>query len=344
MAKPVFAKAIGAALAVALAWAQMPSAATAQGKREVSALPAAFAETVTGPRLAQFSAAFDKQAAAWDAGCESTGGLREAFNEASDAWARMEMFTSGPLSRKNRRERISHWPDPRNAVARVLKTLLEGEGEAGLEPEQIAGASIAVQGLPALERLLFPDNDTKDAAGALSQRACAVGNAIARNLQTIAADALAEWSAPETGDLARTRAVRMSPAKAGEAASAVLGDIATGLRILEDRKIPPLFGGKGAAPNEKAAEGWRSHRSERNLLLNVETLQSALQAIEPFAPEACAAALAKLADAAAALAQPGDPNRGAAVIAAINNARYYAVDVLPGELGVALGFNSLDGD
>ncbi len=46
MAKPVFAKAIGAALAVALAWAQMPSAATAQGKREVSALPAAFAETV----------------------------------------------------------------------------------------------------------------------------------------------------------------------------------------------------------------------------------------------------------------------------------------------------------
>ena len=52
----------------------------------------------------------------------------------------------------------------------------------------------------------------------------------------------------------------------------------------------------------------------------------------------------KLREAAGALAAKSDPNRAIAIQAGINNARYYAVDVLPGELGVTLGFNSLDGD
>jgi predicted lipoprotein len=256
----------------------------------------------------------------------------------------MEPFASGPLSRKSRRERISYWPDPRNAVTRGLNALLDGEGESGLTPQNVADASVAAQGLPALERLLFSQDGSSSAPDALSARECAVGQAISLNLRTIAADALAEWSEPEVGDFAKIRATLAMPDKAVEAASAVLGDVATGLRVMEDRKIPPLFGGKGVIPDEKKAESWRSHRSARDLLLNVEALQAALEAIAPFAPEAAAAANEKLADAAAALADPNDPNRGVNVIAAINNAKYYVVDVLPGELGVALGFNSLDGD
>lgn len=341
MMKPLFTSAISAVftLGVWLAW----DAAAAE-KRAVQEMPAVVAETVTGPRLAELESAFAKQAAAWEGHCQSLDGLREAFNAASDAWARMEPFASGPLSRKSRRERISYWPDPRNAVARGLNVLLDGEGESGLTPQNMADASVAVQGLPALERLLFSQDGSSAAPDALSARECAVGQAISRNLRTIAADALTEWSEPELGDLAKIRATLTMPDKAAEAASAALGDVATGLRMMEDRKIPPLFGGKGVIPDEKKAESWRSHRSARDLLLNVESLQAALKAIAPFAPEAAAAANEKLADAAAALAAPNDPNRSVNVIAAINNAKYYVIDVLPGELGVALGFNSMDGD
>lgn len=342
MMKPLFTSAIsaGLALGVWLAW----DAAGAADKRAVQEMAAAVAETVTGPRLANLERAFGEQAAAWEGRCQSLDGLREAFNSASDAWARIEPFASGPLSRKSRRERIYYWPDPRNAVTRGLNALLDGEGETGLTPQNMADASVAAQGLPALERLLFSQDGSGSAPDALSARECAVGLAISRNLRTIAADALAEWSEPEIGDLAKIRATRAMPGKAVEAASAVLGDVATSLRVMEDRKIPPLFGGKGVIPDEKKAESWRSHRSARDLLLNVEALQAALEAIAPFAPEAAAAANEKLAGAAAALADPNDPNRGVNVIAAINNAKYYVVDVLTGELGVALGFNSLDGD
>lgn len=342
MMKPLFTSAISAVFTLG-AWLAWDAAAA--DKRAVQEMPAVVAETVTGPRLAELESAFAKQAAAWEEGhCQSLDGLREAFNAASDAWARMEPFASGPLSRKSRRERISYWPDPRNAVARGLNVLLDGEGESGLTPQNMADASVAVQGLPALERLLFSQDGSSAAPDALSARECAVGQAISRNLRTIAADALTEWSEPELGDLAKIRATLAMPDKAAEAASAVLGDVATGLRMMEDRKIPPLFGGKGVIPDEKKAESWRSHRSARDLLLNVESLQAALKAIAPFAPEAAAAADEKLADAAAALAAPNDPNLGVNVIAAINNAKYYVIDVLPGELGVALGFNSMDGD
>ena len=341
MMKRLFTSAISAGLTLGV-WLALDGAAA--DKRSVQEMPAAVAEMVTGPRLAGLESAFAKQAAAWEGHCQSLDGLREAFNEASDAWARMEPFASGPLSRKSRRERISYWPDPRNAVARGLNALLNGEGESGLTPQNMADASVAAQGLPALERLLFSQDGSSGAPDALSARECAVGQAISRNLRAIAADALAEWSEPELGDLAKIRATLTMPDKAGEAASAVLGDVATGLRVMEDRKIPPLFGGKGAVPDEKKAESWRSHRGARDLLLNVEALQAALKAIVPFAPEAAAAANEKLADAAAALADPNDPNRGVNVIAAINNAKYYVIDVLPGELGVALGFNSMDGD
>ena len=342
MMKPLFTSAISAVFTLG-AWLAWDAAAA--DKRAVQEMPAVVAETVTGPRLAELESAFAKQAAAWEEGhCQSLDGLREAFNAASDAWARMEPFASGPLSRKSRRERISYWPDPRNAVARGLNVLLDGEGESGLTPQNMADASVAVQGLPALERLLFSQDGSSAAPDALSARECAVGQAISRNLRTIAADALTEWSEPELGDLAKIRATLAMPDKAAEAASAVLGDVATGLRMMEDRKIPPLFGGKGVIPDEKKAESWRSHRSARDLLLNVESLQAALKAIAPFAPEAAAAADEKLADAAAALAAPNDPNLGVNVIAAINNAKYYVIDVLPGELGAALGFNSMDGD
>lgn len=331
------------ALFVATVFGTTAEICAADDTHDVTKLPMVFADKVTGPRLAALKTAFEKQAEAWEAGCQSPEQLRQAFNTASDAWAQMEMFRAGPLSRQSRQERIFYWPDPRNAISRGLKTLLSGSGE-GLKPEEIAGASVAVQGLPALERLLYGDRGSVDENATLTARQCAVGTAIARNLRTIATNALAEWTAPETGDLAKITAASAKPDKAKEAATAVLGDIATGIRLVEDRKMPPLYGGKGVVPNPKSAESWRSKRSERDIALNVDALTAALKVVEPFAPEAAAAANEKLADAAAALAGPPDPNRAVTIIAAINNAKYYVIDVLPGELGLTLGFNSMDGD
>lgn len=333
-------------LAVLLSAGLLASPCAGEERRDVAQLASSLAQEVIAPRFDALSEAFGAQAAAWEAGCQSPQSLRDAFAGAAVAWAQAEFFRSGPLSRQTRAERIDFWPDPRNATERGIKSLLAGTGDDGLTSEDMASASVAVQGLPALERLLYAqEGAAHDAAAPLEARACAVGRAIARNLAGIAAALKSEWREAGTGEAARLAAAATDPQQGREAAVAVLTDLATGLRVIEERKLPPLFGGKGgAAANPHAAKYWRSSFSARDIAGNLSSLAQAFAAVEPFAPQAARSVKEKLEDAAASLAAEGDANRAIGVQAALNNARYYALDVLPGELGVTLGFNSLDGD
>lgn len=305
-----------------------------QPAEPVATLAATVSRRVIVPRVVALKEMFGVQAAEWAKGCKDPDALRAAYHKASDAWAQVEFFRTGPLSRQSRAERIDYWPDPRNATAKGLKALLE----AAEAPSQktISDASVAAQGLPAIERVLYADGEAPNAIG---ERACAVGRAVASNLASLADAVYAEWRDPATGELHRLDGLQTDGAKASEAAVAILTDLAAGLRVLEERKIPPLLGS-----NPKGAKSWRSGRSAQDIKQNMDALDQAYTQIAAFAPKAAAAVAEKLQEAAAALeAEPG-PNRTITIQAGINNARYYGSEVLPGELGVTLGFNSLDGD
>jgi predicted lipoprotein len=314
-------------------------AAAAEPRRDVSTLAADVSRNVIAPGFAALDVTFSAQAAAWTASCEHPASLRDAYNAAADAWAQVEFFRTGPLSKQTRAERIDYWPDPRNATEKGLKALLAVDG--ALTPQTIADASVAAQGLPALERLLFANGE---AANTLDEKECAVGRAIAQNLSSLSHVLDSEWHDTGAGELQRLDAVSKDDAKAREAAVALLTDLATGIRVIEDRKLPPLLGAKGAAANPKAVKSWRTGRSVRDIAQNLAALDKAYTQIAVFAPQAAASVKEKLHEAAMALEAAADPNRAITIQAAINNARYYAADVLPGEIGVTLGFNSLDGD
>lgn len=314
-------------------------ALAAEPDRNVATMALDVSRTIIAPGFTALDKAFVAQSAAWDTGCADPASLRDAYNAAADAWAQVEFFRTGPLSKQTRAERIDYWPDPRNATEKGLKALLAANGAPS--PQTIADASVAAQGLPALERLLFADGA---AAATIGEKECAVGRAIAKNLTSLSHALEAEWQDAAAGELKRLEDVTKDEAKAREAAVALLTDLATGIRVIEDRKLAPLLGAKGAAANPKAAKLWRSGRSERDVAQNLAALDKAYAQIAAFAPQASNSVREKLREAAGALAAKSDPNRAIAIQAGINNARYYAVDVLPGELGVTLGFNSLDGD
>lgn len=324
---------------IALLMANAPATA-GEEKRDARFLASQVAAEVIAPKFAALDKAFAAQAAAWSAGCGSAQSLRDAFQQASDAWAQAEFFRAGPLSQQTRAERIDYWPDPRGAAEKGLRVLLAAPDAA--TPEKIASESVAVQGLPALERLLYAAEGSD--AKTISDKECSLGRAIASNLANIAGALDTEWNDPKTGEAARLQAASQDEAKGREGAVALLTDLVTGIRIVEDKKMPPLFGVKGAAANPHAAKAWRSGRSERDIAQNLASLQQAYAALKPFAPEASASVIEKLQDASSALEAKDDPNKVITIVAAINNAKYYAIDVLPGEVGVALGFNSLDGD
>jgi len=299
----------------------------------------AVARSVIAPGFAALKVAFAAQSAAWQTGCANPSHLREAYHSAADAWAQAELFRSGPLSKQTRAERIDYWPDPRNATDKGLKALLAAPATPSLQT--IAEASVAAQGLPALERLLFGEGAPVPALG---EKECAVGGAIAENLTALATALDTEWNDPQAGEVHRLEGIAHDEVKAREAVVALLTDLATGIRVIEDRKLAPLLGSKGAVANPKAAKSWRSGRSVRDIAQNLAALDKAYAQIAAYAPQAVASVREKLQEAAAALQATADANRVVAIQAGINNARYYAVDVLPGELGVTLGFNSLDGD
>lgn len=309
-------------------------AVAAPSATAVATLAATVSRSVIAPRVAELNHAFGAQAAEWDKSCQDPESLRASYQKAADAWAQVEFFRAGPLSKQTLAERIDYWPDPRNATAKGLKVLLDAPQAPSAKT--IAEASVAAQGLPALERLLYADGEAPKVIG---EKECAVGHAIAHNLASLAMTLDAEWSDAATGELHRLDELSGNDAKASEAAVAILTDLATGLRLIEERKIPPLF-----APNAKAAKSWRSGRSIRDIEQNMDALDKAYTQVAAYAPQAATSVKEKLHEAAVALRASEDANRAIAIQAGINNARYYASEVLPAELGVTLGFNSLDGD
>lgn len=154
------------------------------------------------PRIAAFKSRTEEQVNAVAALCAE--GLQEAqaaqkaaqsaFVEAVHAWAPLDIVRFGPSARNNRLERILFWPDPRGIAVRQLNTLLAARKPEILEPAALAKQSVAVQGLTALEYLLF--NEKKplgEGAGEAARYRCGVAHAIALSIDAVAGEIQDGW-------------------------------------------------------------------------------------------------------------------------------------------------------
>ena len=118
---------------------------------------------------------------------------RSAFHSATDAWMALQHVSFGPISLAFRAERINYWPERRNAVGRGLSQLLRQQNAAALEPQTFAQGSVAVQGLPALERLLFADDALAAVVAEGADFHCRLLAAIGANLAAIGTEVAAAW-------------------------------------------------------------------------------------------------------------------------------------------------------
>ncbi|TEA79543.1 imelysin family protein [Allopusillimonas ginsengisoli] len=225
------------------------------------------------------------------------------------AWAGIEFLRFGPLIEDNRFERIFFWPDPRGIMLRQIQALLaqtatvspdpsatgastahharnqdsSGVGAtAGLDAQTLATHSVAVQGLPALEYMLYRDKGLlkADAPQEPSFAAnCAYALAIAGNLSNIGKDIAMAWrdqgvqthqeknaglpsSVAHAGQYAEyfSHPASTNPVyrSTQEIAAEAIKAISTGLQFARDIKILPMLGKDADAANEKKAPFWRS--------------------------------------------------------------------------------------
>lgn len=107
-------------------------------------------------------------------------------------WQTINWIKVGPIADENRYFRIQFWPDNNQAVSRGVDSLL-------LETQIVTSTLVAQQnvggqGLPALEYLLFPSQDTSSLIHAQDQsKRCEVTQAIANNLVNISNDIFDGW-------------------------------------------------------------------------------------------------------------------------------------------------------
>jgi predicted lipoprotein len=286
--------------------------------------------------------------------------LRAAFDAVSDAWMRAEFFRLGPLGDQQRSDRIEYWPEKRNITERQLAALLAAPTEEALEPRKFAQASVAVQGLPALERLLYGDSSRQTLSAGPEQKArAAVIKAIAHNLDALAKEIAADWEKALADP--KSAAAPFSQ-DATEATAQLFAGLMTGMQIVTVQKLAGPRGTTIDKAKPKTAEQWRSGRSLRNIKLNLEAARNAVLSPHGFVVllgagnDALKDELTKafdVADAAAAAApEPMDAavtdaegrKRVGALLVAVNQ----LVDALKQKaapaMGISLGFNEMDGD
>lgn len=174
-----------------------------------------------------------------------------SFKDAVISWAAVATDRIGPARKRDRSTRISFWPDPRGIVNRQLRRVMNKRDPELLEPGAIAKRSVAIQGLPALENLLF--NTRPNETPELAKYKCDLAIRVAENIALQADEMKAGWLG-ENG----WRQLMLTPGPDNhiyktelDAANEVIRSYMTAMQIIRDSQILPWI--KAVEKSRKSA-------------------------------------------------------------------------------------------
>ncbi|SFT99539.1 imelysin family protein [Sedimentitalea nanhaiensis] len=322
--------------------------------RAVAGLPEIVRATVQQHVLVRvdgFAAAAADLAAVSASTCDpEDSGLREAYHTAFDAWIAMSHLRFGPTEVADRAFAIAFWPDSRGATPKALAALIAGDDAALTDPRAFRDVSVAARGLYALEYLLFDD--------ALRQQGkdttrCALMRAITYDVAANGAAIAADWHDDYAAKL-------IDPGADGpyqsdeEAAQELFKALGSGLQFTADARLGRPMG-TFEKPRPNRAESRRSGRSLRNVTLSLTAARDLAEDLAAENRELVARLVSAFDAALMAARRLDDPTlanvmtpqgriRVEALQTQVNKIRAIVAEDLGPQLGVAAGFNALDGD
>lgn len=287
---------------------------------------------------------------------------RAAFSDAVDAWSAIEIVRFGPITERNRLERMLYWPDRKSIGLKQVQAALADKDPTASEAATLAGKSVAMQGFGALEFILFGTGADALAAPSDPYR-CAYGRAVAGNVETIARDVAAEWDAPDGFAHVWATPGPQNPLyrDGTEAVTELMDVFVTGTELVRDVRLGGFLGETAAQDRPKQALFWRSGKTVDALAANLAGMQALLHASRlTDALPADFAFLSGSADfefgnAAKAAADASGPiedvladadRRGKLVYFGLVTSSLSDIfgTQMSGALGLTAGFSSLDGD
>lgn len=291
---------------------------------------------------------------------------RDGFRDLVLAWSGVEMFRFGPARDENRYERLFFWPDPRGRGLRQVQGILAKEDPTATDLSSLLDKSVAVQGLFALEFVLFGTGSEALAAGTPDTYACRYGETIAAAIARTTLAISDDW-ASETGYAALMRdAGPDNPVyrSHGEVTQELIKSCREQVQLDQQLKLAFTVGATPDKAKPKLAPFWRSNLTVPSIRANLAAVVALCGAdgIGSVLPEGKtwqAGSLAfemRSADTAlAALVESGAPWEATVTDPHVHDTLRYAqiplggaVELLeqgyPAAFGLITGFNSLDGD
>ena len=199
---------------------------------------------------------------------------RSRYRDAVASWGRIEVIRFGPVTDKNRFERMFYWPDRKSIGRRQVQRNLRTKDQRALVPASLKTKSVAVQGLTALEFVLHgPGADNLSQAQPRVFR-CLYTLAIVANLKAIATEIVDDW---RTGGGFERIWSNPGPDNraylvARETTLELVKIIDHGLQNIRDRRIAPVLG-YGANRKRKARPVlWRSRLSMVLIHANIKSI------------------------------------------------------------------------
>lgn len=239
--------------------------------------------------------------------------IQAQWKTTMDAWMRTQPVGFGPVRELDLGFKMQFWPDPRDMVgSQTLSQIkqVQSDTDAATMKAKIAKATVAVQGLPAVEALVFVDDESANDSGGgdasnssalatfKSPARCQVLQAITANLEDNTALLAAAWSdssKDQSGphshrgyakQLTHFNKDNTEYADADAVLSVILGSMLQTLESVTGSKLGwPLGLRADGVPQPFRVESRRSLHSLANIQANIDGMHSIFTAGDNYGIE-----------------------------------------------------------
>ncbi len=214
------------------------------------------------------------------------GEAKSAFAATVAAWSKVEILRFGPVTQDHRYERLFYWPDPKGIGLKQVQDTLVQQDQSATLPDELADKSVALQGLPALEFLLYGDGADAlakerkvvgsgetplevDTEGAFR---CAFALAVATNVDRIARSVVEDWREGSAYEKAFLGPVPEDPIYHApkEVTLDLFKSFTAGIELVRDQKLGKPLGPSPEDAKPRLAAFWRSGLSFANAAGNLD--------------------------------------------------------------------------
>lgn len=317
------------------------------------------------PLYQQFTGATEKLLADNEQYCKrpDTDGLtiiQNQWRETMSSWQSAQVIAFGPIAEDNQAWHLQFWPDKKNLTARKVEALLDSE--QAIDTTALKKAGVIVQGLTAMEYLLFdPASNTVEQLA--QTRRCQLLVEQARQIHSVANRVFDSWRSGYARQFSNPGEDNPEFKDSASALGALVDALVLEAELVGRRKLEEPLGlsGRVKIPQPYAAESWRSGHSLANIAANLQGIETVFNAgLAQYLHEKGEAALvqniqAQLTTATGLLTALKQP-----LFEAVHNEEQHQALTalhseivrliallkreLPPAIGVTLGFNSNDGD